>query len=92
MTITAADLRGCHMEQLMQLDGSDRQGRWAAWHSRCVEHPRLTRWGKSWRRTRTAEVTLLVDGQPVADLAAAAEALNRPPAPAAAAPLQGELL
>ncbi len=70
--ITSDTLRGCRMRHVAHVDG---QG----WHgnlSECVEHPRLRRLTRCFKRTGQTVVSLTVDEVPVADLDAAASALN----------------
>lgn len=49
--LTVEDIVGkCHLRFCAHLDGNDKRGRWFADVHEVVEHPRLSRMAKAWRR------------------------------------------
>lgn len=75
MTVTLDDIKTWHLRQEVHLDGRG----WFGDRKRCIENPRLARYDKYTRATRSVETTWEVDGVAVADLEAAAVALSSPP-------------
>lgn len=77
MPLSSLDLRQCTMRRTTHLNGG---GVFFGWVWACIEHPRLQRMDKCYRRAaRPVEITYMVDGAPVASLDEAAERLNSPP-------------
>lgn len=74
--LTVADLRQCTMVQTTHLNGGRE---FFGYVFACVEHPRLQRMDKYWRKTRTMTIEYRVDGIAVTSLDEAAERLNLPP-------------
>lgn len=72
--ITVDDVNKSHLAERAHFTGHGFFG----YVKQCVEHPRLQRVEKCVRKTRAVEVTWQVDGQNVASLEAAVEALNVP--------------
>lgn len=70
-----ADLRTCHMREAMHGHGDG----FFFYEHECIEHPRLRRFDRYDKKTRSVTSTWRVDGEDVADLAAAADRLARPP-------------
>ena len=73
--ITADDIRRSHLKVALFADGA--RGMAAQVHQ-CVEFPRLTRVWRRENRDDEGSSALFVDGERVADLDAAAAALNGP--------------
>ncbi len=77
--ITADDLRKCTLRHVMHFDGPRGPKGFFGDIKRCNEFPRLTQKETARRATRTVEIEIRVDDIKVADLDAAAAALNIPP-------------
>lgn len=73
--MTEADLLKCSMREEAHFNGGKV---WFGYRYRCVQHPRLTRFDKYIRATRSTQSTFEIDGEPVASLAVAAELLAKP--------------
>ena len=73
--ITIEALTRCHMREAMHLNGGSK---FFGYVYRCVEHPRLTRRDIYDKNDKSVTSTWRVDGEDVADLAAAVERLNTP--------------
>lgn len=57
-------LSGCRVRHRMHLDGADKNGRWFADMHQVVEHPRISRMTKDWRkRGLPTEVTWYLDNE-----------------------------
>lgn len=75
-------LEGCKMRAGAHLDGGDKDGKWFANVEQVVEHPRLSRIVKQWRkRTKAPETIWNLDGEPVGTLEEALAAYNAKPLP-----------
>lgn len=77
--ITPDDLRGCTLRHQAHLDGPRGKNGWFGDVKVCVQHPRLSRFDKCIRATRTVEVIWQVDWQPCESFEAAVAKLNEPP-------------
>jgi len=73
--MTAIDLSACTMREEAHYNGGKE---WFGYRHRCIQHPRLTRFDKYIRKTRSVESTFSVDGKLVANLEAAAQLLAIP--------------
>jgi hypothetical protein len=69
------DLSKCTMREDAHFNGGKE---WFGYRMRCIQYPRLTRFDKYLRATRGVQSTFEVDGEPVADLEAAAALLAIP--------------
>jgi hypothetical protein len=74
--LSAEDLRACRLRERQHFNG---RPTWFGYGYVCVEHPRLRRLDRYDCATKAVASEWSVDGAVVPDLAAAAEALNRPP-------------
>lgn len=74
--ITAADLANCHMREEAHYNGGRE---FFGYGYRCIEHPRIYQIVKYYRKDRSTVIEWYVDGERVADLAAAADRLSAPP-------------
>lgn len=82
MAIAVEDLLRCKFQRYMHADGSDRQGKFFLDIARCVEHPRITRDVKTWRRPKVPQVTTWhLDGIPAGTIDQVVEAFNAAPLP-----------
>lgn len=60
MPLTIADLNGCAFKEIAHYNGGRE---WFGYMYRCVDHPRLQRFEKCIRKTRSVELTWMVDGE-----------------------------
>ncbi|TIR34526.1 MAG: hypothetical protein E5X35_07360 [Mesorhizobium sp.] len=77
MTVTLEEASGWHMQEATHYNGGKV---FFAYLHRCVEQPRLSRFDKYVKATRSSTSTWRVDGQDVATFAEAIDRLNTPPA------------
>lgn len=76
LTLTAAEAEGWLYRETAHINGGPD---WFGYKHVCFQHPRLTRVDRYARRGRTVTSILYVDGQEVADLEAAVQALMKAP-------------
>lgn len=76
MTLTLEDAKTWKMRESAHLNGGRE---WFGYIHTCIEQPRLSRFDKYLRKTKSVESTWRVDGEDAASLKEAIERLNTPP-------------